>query len=156
MYVLCTWCVCMYVCTVQYRCYTLEYFLKGNTGRTGSVSISVYYCCCCCVVRGAPPSFFFFFLPTRILAIETGGCPHAAIREDISANLGACEALTARHQAEIVLVESGGGTYVFFFFLLSRSRRFFFVVRTVFCIFSQRPFLFLRTLWFAGNVFLFF
>lgn len=46
----------------------------------------------------------------RILAIETGGCPHAAIREDISANLGACETLTARHQAEIVLVESGGGT----------------------------------------------
>lgn len=45
----------------------------------------------------------------RILAIETGGCPHAAIREDISANLGACETLTARHKADIVLVESGGG-----------------------------------------------
>ncbi|CAM9237536.1 unnamed protein product, partial [Scytosiphon promiscuus] len=45
----------------------------------------------------------------RILAIETGGCPHAAIREDISANLGACETLTARHQTEIILVESGGG-----------------------------------------------
>lgn len=45
----------------------------------------------------------------RILAIETGGCPHAAIREDISANLGACETLTARHNADIVLVESGGG-----------------------------------------------
>ncbi len=45
----------------------------------------------------------------RILAIETGGCPHAAIREDISANLGACETLTARHQTDIVLVESGGG-----------------------------------------------
>eukprot|EP00752_Nemacystus_decipiens_P002818 g2629.t1 len=44
----------------------------------------------------------------RILAIETGGCPHAAIREDISANLGACETLTARHKADIVLVESGG------------------------------------------------
>lgn len=45
----------------------------------------------------------------RIAAIETGGCPHAAIREDISANLMACENLTARHQADIVLVESGGG-----------------------------------------------
>lgn len=46
----------------------------------------------------------------RILAIETGGCPHAAIREDISANLGACETLTARHETDIILVESGGGT----------------------------------------------
>ncbi|CAN0488489.1 unnamed protein product [Ectocarpus sp. 12 AP-2014] len=44
----------------------------------------------------------------RILAIETGGCPHAAIREDISANLGACETLTARHETDIILVESGG------------------------------------------------
>lgn len=49
----------------------------------------------------------------RIAAIETGGCPHAAIREDISANLMACESLTARHQAEIVLVESGGGELSF-------------------------------------------
>ena len=31
----------------------------------------------------------------RIMAVETGGCPHAAIREDISANLTACERLTA-------------------------------------------------------------
>jgi len=31
----------------------------------------------------------------RIQAVETGGCPHAAIREDISANLTACERLTA-------------------------------------------------------------
>ncbi|CAM9359951.1 unnamed protein product [Laminaria digitata] len=38
----------------------------------------------------------------------TGGCPHAAIREDISANLMACETLTARHQADIILIESGG------------------------------------------------
>lgn len=49
----------------------------------------------------------------RITAIETGGCPHAAIREDISANLMACEMLTARHQADIILVESGGGTSAF-------------------------------------------
>ena len=52
---------------------------------------------------------FVRFPPNRILAIETGGCPHAAIREDISANLMACETLTARHQADIILVESGGG-----------------------------------------------
>jgi urease accessory protein len=45
----------------------------------------------------------------RIAAIETGGCPHAAIREDISANLAACEMMTARHGCDIVLVESGGG-----------------------------------------------
>lgn len=48
--------------------------------------------------------------PDRIRPIETGGCPHAAIREDISANLQACEELTAMHNADLVLVESGGGT----------------------------------------------
>lgn len=32
----------------------------------------------------------------RILPVETGGCPHAAIREDVSANLGALEVLTRR------------------------------------------------------------
>lgn len=50
--------------------------------------------------------------PERIQAIETGGCPHAAIREDISANLAACEQMTAKHNADIVLVESGGGACV--------------------------------------------
>jgi urease accessory protein len=44
----------------------------------------------------------------RIRAIETGGCPHAAIREDISANLGALEELHAKFNAQILLVESGG------------------------------------------------
>jgi urease accessory protein len=45
----------------------------------------------------------------RILAVETGGCPHAAIREDISANLTACERLTASiDDLDIVLLESGG------------------------------------------------
>lgn len=44
----------------------------------------------------------------RIRAVETGGCPHAAIREDISANLQAAEELTAEHKAELVLIESGG------------------------------------------------
>lgn len=44
----------------------------------------------------------------RIKAVETGGCPHAAIREDISANLLACEQLSAQHQPQLLLVESGG------------------------------------------------
>jgi len=44
----------------------------------------------------------------RIQAIETGGCPHAAIREDISANLGALETLQAKFGCQILLVESGG------------------------------------------------
>ena len=48
-------------------------------------------------------------LPTeRINAIETGGCPHAAIREDISANLGALETLQAKFSCQMLFVESGG------------------------------------------------
>ncbi|RXW23412.1 hypothetical protein EST38_g2467 [Candolleomyces aberdarensis] len=45
---------------------------------------------------------------SRILAIETGGCPHAAIREDISANMGALESLQAKFGCQILFVESGG------------------------------------------------
>ncbi|KAI8927709.1 urease accessory protein [Entophlyctis helioformis] len=44
----------------------------------------------------------------RIRAIETGGCPHAAIREDISANLEALESLQAAFNTELLLIESGG------------------------------------------------
>ena len=44
----------------------------------------------------------------RIVAVETGGCPHAAIREDITANLMACEDLTALHKCDMILLESGG------------------------------------------------
>ena len=44
----------------------------------------------------------------RIRAVETGGCPHAAIREDISANLLALEELHGRFQTELLLIESGG------------------------------------------------
>lgn len=44
----------------------------------------------------------------RIRAIETGGCPHAAIREDISANMGALEELQAEFETEMLFVESGG------------------------------------------------
>ncbi|TIA87493.1 hypothetical protein E3P99_03151 [Wallemia hederae] len=44
----------------------------------------------------------------RIRAVETGGCPHAAIREDISANMGALEQLHVDYSTDILLVESGG------------------------------------------------
>lgn len=44
----------------------------------------------------------------RIRAVETGGCPHAAIREDISANLLALEELHRRFKPDLLLIESGG------------------------------------------------
>ena len=44
----------------------------------------------------------------RIMAIETGGCPHAAIREDVSANLVALEQLTRQFKPDLLLLESGG------------------------------------------------
>jgi urease accessory protein len=44
----------------------------------------------------------------RIRAVETGGCPHAAIREDIAANLLALEDLYDRFAPELLLIESGG------------------------------------------------
>jgi urease accessory protein len=44
----------------------------------------------------------------RIRAVETGGCPHAAIREDITANLGALEELHAAFSPQLLLIESGG------------------------------------------------
>ena len=48
-------------------------------------------------------------LPTpQIRAVETGGCPHAAIREDISPNLMALEDLMAAIRPELMFVESGG------------------------------------------------
>jgi urease accessory protein len=49
-------------------------------------------------------------LPTeRIRSVQTGACPHTAIRDDISANLDAVEQLESDHPAlDLVLVESGG------------------------------------------------
>jgi len=45
----------------------------------------------------------------RILGVETGGCPHTAIREDASMNLAAIDELNRRHPGlNLVLVESGG------------------------------------------------
>ncbi len=46
--------------------------------------------------------------PERIRAVETGGCPHAAIREDISSNLLALEELHEKFHPDILLIESGG------------------------------------------------
>ncbi|MCG6122010.1 MAG: urease accessory protein UreG [Microvirga sp.] len=45
----------------------------------------------------------------RIMGVETGGCPHTAIREDCSLNLAAIETMKRRFPAlELILVESGG------------------------------------------------
>ncbi|MEM9585294.1 MAG: urease accessory protein UreG [Pseudomonadota bacterium] len=45
----------------------------------------------------------------RIIGVETGGCPHTAIREDASINLAAVAEMRARHEdLDIVLIESGG------------------------------------------------
>ena len=46
--------------------------------------------------------------PERIRAVETGGCPHAAIREDITPNLLALEELMRSVKPELLIVESGG------------------------------------------------
>ena len=48
-------------------------------------------------------------VPERIVGVETGGCPHTAIREDASINLAAIADMQARFQAlDLVLIESGG------------------------------------------------
>ena len=47
--------------------------------------------------------------PERIIGVETGGCPHTAIREDASINLEAVDRLNRRFPGlQLVLVESGG------------------------------------------------
>lgn len=47
--------------------------------------------------------------PERILGVETGGCPHTAIREDASINLAAIEHMLEKFpEADIVFIESGG------------------------------------------------
>lgn len=48
-------------------------------------------------------------VPERIIGVETGGCPHTAIREDASMNLEAVDQLSKRFKTlDIVFVESGG------------------------------------------------
>jgi len=45
----------------------------------------------------------------RVMGVETGGCPHTAIREDASINLAAVAELRARHaDLDLILIESGG------------------------------------------------
>ncbi|GAX89863.1 urease accessory protein UreG [Effusibacillus lacus] len=45
----------------------------------------------------------------RIIGVETGGCPHTAIREDASMNFAAVEELETRfHDLDIIFIESGG------------------------------------------------
>jgi urease accessory protein len=47
--------------------------------------------------------------PERVLGVETGGCPHTAIREDASVNLEAIRTLLERFpELELIFVESGG------------------------------------------------
>jgi urease accessory protein len=47
--------------------------------------------------------------PERILGVETGGCPHTAIREDASINLAAVAEMRKRFpKLDLVLIESGG------------------------------------------------
>ena len=48
-------------------------------------------------------------VPERIMGVETGGCPHTAIREDASINLAAVAEMNARFPTlELIFVESGG------------------------------------------------
>jgi urease accessory protein len=47
--------------------------------------------------------------PDRIVGVETGGCPHTAIREDASINLEAIDRLAAKFEhLDLIIVESGG------------------------------------------------
>src|SRR6185503_21275345 len=47
--------------------------------------------------------------PNRVLAVETGACPHTAIREDPTLNIQAIEELEAKFGAlDLILIESGG------------------------------------------------
>jgi urease accessory protein len=60
----------------------------------------------------------------RIIAVETGGCPHTAIRDDIAANLDAVEEVERRFAPlDLVLVESGGDnlTAMFSYALVDRQ-----------------------------------
>jgi urease accessory protein len=46
--------------------------------------------------------------PERIMAVETGGCPHTAVRDDISQNLDALSQLMMKFSPQLLFVESGG------------------------------------------------
>lgn len=47
--------------------------------------------------------------PERIMGVETGGCPHTAIREDASINMAAVDQMSAKFPAlDLIIIESGG------------------------------------------------
>jgi urease accessory protein len=46
--------------------------------------------------------------PERITAVETGGCPHTAVRDDVSQNLDALDQLMLKFTPQLLFVESGG------------------------------------------------
>jgi len=47
--------------------------------------------------------------PSRVLAVETGACPHTAIREDPTMNIQAADELDAKYEnLDLILIESGG------------------------------------------------
>src|SRR5256886_11699371 len=47
--------------------------------------------------------------PDRVRGVETGGCPHAAVRDDVAVNVAAIDDLVCRHPGlQLVLLESGG------------------------------------------------
>ena len=68
------------------------------------------------IVAGALPA-------ERIMGVETGGCPHSAIREDASINLEAVDRMLQKYpDADIVFIESGGDNLAATFSPRSRQR----------------------------------
>jgi urease accessory protein len=106
------------------RDYSVRAFTVGIGGPVGSGKTALVHALCCAmrdtVSLGVVTNDIFTredaeFLhrqhalqPERIRAVETGGCPHAAIREDISHNLDALDRLMVEVRPELLLVESGG------------------------------------------------
>ena len=77
---------------------TARRFAQGSGQGWASLAIAAL----AAVVAGALPE-------ERIMGVETGGCPHTAIREDTSMNEAAVTRLVAAHpDLQIVFIESGG------------------------------------------------
>jgi urease accessory protein len=109
---------------VRRRDYAQRAFTVGIGGPVGSGKTALVHALCCALREslglGVVTNDIFTredaeflqrnkALPSnRIRAVETGGCPHAAIREDISHNLDALDQLMAEHNPDLLLVESGG------------------------------------------------
>ena len=58
--------------------------------------------------EGIQPNRHEALPPERITAVETGGCPHTAVRDDVSQNLDALGQLMVKFAPELLFVESGG------------------------------------------------